>query len=372
MECYQVGGAVRDRLLGRPVRDRDWVVIGASPEEMTRLGYRSVGKDFPVFLHPETQEEYALARTERKTGRGYKGFAFHTGPEVTLEQDLQRRDLTINAMAQTTAGEIVDPYGGQADLQAGILRHVSAAFVEDPLRVLRVARFAARLGFTVAEKTLDLMRKLAASGELSALTAERVWMEWRRALQEPQPAIFFQVLSRCSSLEPLFPPALGTPQALATLEAAGRGGAAPEVRFAAHLAAALPDAAAAKALAGRYRIPKSYGQLAELALAHRHVLDEDPKASWRAKDILTLLRGADAWRRKGRFEMLLETWKWAIPAKTGERRLQLLRQACEAARRAETHTLRQADLSGEALGHAIERRREEAIRKRLDKEKSGL
>ena len=177
MKRYVVGGAVRDALLGLPVADRDWVVIGATPQEMTDAGFRPVGKDFPVFLHPETHEEHALARTERKSGRGYKGFTVYASPEVTLEEDLRRRDLTINAMAQDEAGRLIDPFGGERDLRAGVLRHVSEAFAEDPLRVLRVARFSARFGFRIADETLALMRRLVHQGEMQALVAERVWQE---------------------------------------------------------------------------------------------------------------------------------------------------------------------------------------------------
>src|SRR5690349_3835763 len=193
MRIYLVGGAVRDSLLGVASADRDHVVVGATPEQMRAQGYRPVGKDFPVFLHPETQEEYALARTERKTGRGYHGFAFHADPSVTLDQDLQRRDLTINAMAEDEDGRIVDPFGGQRDLADRVLRHVSPAFVEDPVRILRVARFAARyapLGFEIADETRALMRQMVEAGEADHLVPERVWAETRRALAEPQPSAF--------------------------------------------------------------------------------------------------------------------------------------------------------------------------------------
>jgi tRNA nucleotidyltransferase (CCA-adding enzyme) len=218
MRAFLVGGAVRDRLLGRPVADRDFVVIGARPEDMLRLGYKPVGKDFPVFLHPDTGEEYALARTERKTGHGYQGFTFHTAPEVTLEEDLRRRDLTLNAMAEDDQGRLIDPYGGARDLDARVLRHVSPAFAEDPLRILRVARFAARyaeLGFTVADETLGLMRAMVAQGEVAHLVAERVWQETERALTEPRPGAFLRVLRACGALMVLFPELdrlYGTPQ----------------------------------------------------------------------------------------------------------------------------------------------------------------
>ena len=208
MQVYLVGGAVRDHLLGHPYHEKDYVVVGATPAQMLELGYQPVGKDFPVFLHPQTKEEYALARTERKSGHGYHGFEFHTDVSVTLEQDLIRRDLTINAMAMDEAGQIYDPYGGQQDLENRILRHVSDAFVEDPLRVLRIARFAARYtsaGFVIADETMALMQRLTESGELNALIPERVWKETSRALSERHADVYFEVLRQCGALKVLFP-----------------------------------------------------------------------------------------------------------------------------------------------------------------------
>ena len=208
MQIYLVGGAVRDSLINYPTSEKDWVVVGATPEQMTDLGYKPVGQDFPVFIHPKTGEEYALARTERKSGHGYKGFEFYTSTEVSLEEDLIRRDLTINAMAQDDAGQIIDPFGGQQDLEEKLLRHVSEAFTEDPLRVLRVARFAARyahLGFTVAPETMDLMKTIVANGEMEFLVAERVWKETSRALTEQSPQVFIQVLKECNALQVLLP-----------------------------------------------------------------------------------------------------------------------------------------------------------------------
>ncbi|CAN5488035.1 multifunctional CCA addition/repair protein [soil metagenome] len=206
MKVYSVGGAVRDALLGLPVQDRDYVVVGATPEQMLEQGYTPVGKDFPVFLHPETHDEYALARTERKTAPGYKGFVFHAAADVTLEDDLIRRDLTINAMAQAEDGAIVDPFGGQRDLQAGIFRHVSNAFAEDPVRILRVARFAARFAnFTIAPETQTLMRKMVAAGEVDALVPERVWQELARGLMEAAPSRMFEVLRGCGALARILP-----------------------------------------------------------------------------------------------------------------------------------------------------------------------
>jgi tRNA nucleotidyltransferase (CCA-adding enzyme) len=230
---YRVGGSVRDELIGRAGGDRDWVVVGATPELMTASGFKPVGNDFPVFLHPETREEYALARTERKHGRGYRGFEFFASPEVTLEDDLARRDLTINAMAIDERGRLIDPHGGQVDLRARILRHVSPAFVEDPLRVLRVARFAARLGFEVAPETRRLMRKVVASGELSTLAPERVWQEFARGLMEDHPSRMLAVLRECGAL------AEWLPEVDALFAAASRRGLRP----ATHLSRALDWAA---------------------------------------------------------------------------------------------------------------------------------
>ncbi|MCB5186215.1 multifunctional CCA addition/repair protein [Methylobacillus gramineus] len=206
MDIFSVGGAVRDELLGLPVKDRDYVVVGSTPEAMVALGYRPVGKDFPVFLHPQTHEEYALARTERKTGKGYKGFQVHASPDVTLEQDLARRDLTINAIAKDSAGKLIDPYHGMADIQAKQLRHVSAAFSEDPVRILRAARFAARFTeFSVADETMQLMRQMVADGEVDALVPERVWQELAKGLMESRPSRMFDVLRSCGALQRILP-----------------------------------------------------------------------------------------------------------------------------------------------------------------------
>lgn len=206
MEIYCVGGAVRDELLGLPIQDRDYVVVGATPEAMIRAGYKTVGKDFPVFLHPQTHEEYALARTERKTAKGYKGFAVHAAPDVTLQEDLARRDLTINAIAKAADGTLIDPFSGQLDIQAKVFRHVSAAFVEDPVRILRLARFAARFtDFTVAEETMQLMCDMVLAGEVNALVPERVWQELAKGLMEAQPSRMFEVLRTCGALEHIFP-----------------------------------------------------------------------------------------------------------------------------------------------------------------------
>ncbi|HSZ09984.1 MAG TPA: multifunctional CCA tRNA nucleotidyl transferase/2'3'-cyclic phosphodiesterase/2'nucleotidase/phosphatase, partial [Steroidobacteraceae bacterium] len=208
MQVYLVGGAVRDALLGLPVKERDWVVVGSTQTELLRLNYREVGRDFPVFLHPDSKEEYALARRERKVAPGYRGFAVEFGPEVTLEEDLARRDLTINAIAKAEDGSLLDPYNGRRDLDARVLRHVSPAFIEDPVRILRVARFAARfaeLGFQVAPETMELMSAMSARGEVNALVAERVWQETEKALREPGASVFFKVLRECGALKIIYP-----------------------------------------------------------------------------------------------------------------------------------------------------------------------
>lgn len=252
MEIYLVGGAVRDKLLSLPVTEQDWVVLGATPDSLLKLGFKPVGKDFPVYLHPETNEEYALARTERKTTHGYKGFSVYSAPDVTLEEDLIRRDLTINAMAMTEDGQIIDPYHGQRDLQLRIFRHVSPAFAEDPVRILRVARFAARyghLGFTLAEETRELMQAMVTAGEVDYLVSERVWAELFKALNEKTPSAFFTTLRACGALAKIFPELdnlFGVPQppqyhpeidtgvhSLMCLDQAALLSASPEVRFAA-------------------------------------------------------------------------------------------------------------------------------------------
>lgn len=267
MQIYLVGGAVRDQLLGLEVKDRDWVVVGATPEEMIAEGFRPVGKDFPVFLHPQTQEEYALARTERKSGKGYKGFTFHTSADVTLEQDLIRRDLRINAMAMDENGQLIDPYHGQQDLEQRLLRHVSDAFSEDPLRVLRVARFAARfapLGFTVAADTLKLMRQLSSNDELLHLSAERVWQEFERALNTRTPSTFLAVLSSCAALQKLMPELANSNAAdWVTIDADSL--TTSEERFAvlAHLISEQQTEQAVEALAERLRLPKRFPEIAK-------------------------------------------------------------------------------------------------------------
>jgi tRNA nucleotidyltransferase (CCA-adding enzyme) len=292
VKAYVVGGAVRDELLGLPVQDRDHVVVGATPEDMVRAGYRPVGKDFPVFLHPQTHEEYALARTERKSGRGYKGFAVYASPDVTLEDDLRRRDLTINAMAKDEDGRLVDPFDGRRDLEQKILRHVSEAFAEDPVRILRVARFAARFGFSVAPETLELMRRMVASGETDYLVPERVWQEFSRGLMEKEPGRMFEVLEACGLRPKLFP----------EIQSFGRLEGSLAQRFA-RLAWPLKENEV-EALCDRLRVPNDVRELALLACRSRVALRGSRLATPQA--LLELLKRTDAFRRPERFRELLE------------------------------------------------------------------
>ena len=306
MKAYVVGGVVRDELLGLPLQDRDYVVVGSTPEEMAALGFRPVGKDFPVFLHPQTQEEYALARTERKSGRGYKGFTVHAAPDVTLEDDLRRRDLTINAMAKDADGRLIDPFGGARDLEAGILRHVSEAFAEDPVRILRLARFAARFGFRVAPETLELMRAMVRSGEADYLVPERVWQEFAKGLAEPHPEKMLDVLEASGLRAKLLPEI--------DLRKRNFAGSVP-VRFA--LLAWPLDEAQAEALAARLKAPNEARELALLAVRNRERLRAAGGADEAA--LLELLKRADALRRPQRFAELLQAARLAEPDFAAER-----------------------------------------------------
>ena len=299
MKVYVVGGAVRDELLGLPVQDRDYVVVGATPEEMTRAGFKPVGKDFPVFLHPRTHEEYALARTERKSGRGYKGFSVYAAPDVTLEDDLRRRDLTINAMARDEQGALIDPFGGKEDLAKGVLRHVSEAFAEDPVRILRVARFAARFGFAVDPATLALMQRMVDSGEADYLVPERVWQEFSKGLMEKAPERMFEVLAASGLLKKLLPE---------LRERTGVQGSLP-VRFA-RLAWPLKEAEV-EALCERLRVPNEVRELALLGARNRVALRGSRLATPQA--LLELLKRADAFRRPERFRDLLEVASRDVP-----------------------------------------------------------
>jgi len=314
VKIYAVGGAVRDELLGLPVQDRDFVVVGATPEDMIRLGYKPVGKDFPVFLHPGTHEEYALARTERKTARGYKGFQVHAAPDVTLEEDLSRRDLTINAIARDQQGRLIDPYGGAADLKRGVLRHVSPAFAEDPVRILRVARFAARFGFKVAPATLRLMRAMVDAGEADALVAERVWQELAVGLMEAAPSRMFALLRRCGALARVVPELEAAwadraqfARSQRALDYAAGQGQVLEVRYtvlACALAVLDEPEPGLRRMSLRLRVPADARDLAVLALRHREQAALGAKLD--AGAIVALLQSCDAWRRPARFGLLLQ------------------------------------------------------------------
>ena len=297
MKTYVVGGAVRDELLGLPVKDRDHVVVGATPEEMTAAGFRPVGRDFPVFLHPQTHEEYALARTERKSGRGYKGFTVYAAPDVTLEQDLERRDLTINAIARTEDGVLIDPFGGARDLKAGVLRHVSEAFHEDPVRILRVARFAARFGFRIADETMALMKFMVDNGEADHLVPERVWQEFAKGLAEDHPERMFDALERCDFRPKLLPELADIPRAFS---------GPPAVRFA-HLCWRVPEAQI-RALCERLKVPNEERDLALVAAHCQGMLDAAAPSA-----LLALFKRADALRRPARFSGFLEAARLARP-----------------------------------------------------------
>lgn len=316
MKAYVVGGAVRDELLGRPVQDRDYVVVGETPEAMEARGFKPVGKDFPVFLHPETHEEYALARTERKSGRGYKGFTVHAAPDVTLEDDLRRRDLTINAIAKDPdTGALIDPFGGRKDLEAGVLRHVSEAFAEDPVRILRVARFAARFGFAVHPSTMALMRQMVDSGETDYLVPERVWQEFAKGLAEAHPERMLEVLAECGLQQKLLP-------GVDTARKAFAGSLA--TRFAV-LTWPL-DEAQVERLAERLKAPNEVRDLALVAARIRPLLAKEKPSP---EQLLELLKRADALRRPERFAELLDAVRQAQP-RFDAARLESARQAAAA------------------------------------------
>ena len=395
-KTYLVGGAVRDQLLGVPWHEHDWVVVGAAPEQLLQAGFRPVGQDFPVFLHPQTGEEYALARTERKSGQGYGGFTFHATPEVTLEEDLQRRDLTINAMAMDDGGKVIDPYGGQQDIHNRLLRHVSPAFAEDPLRVLRVARFAARyapLGFRVAEETMALMRELAESGELQALTAERSWKEISRALMESRPDVFIRVLRDCGALAELLPEVdclFGVPQpeahhpeidtgehVLLVLQQAAHmqlplparwacllhdlgKGRTPERFWPKHHGHEKSGLAAVKAANQRSKAPRECQELALLTCEyHTHchrALELKPGT------LVKVFKAFDIYRRPERFELFLGACEADARGRTGlEQRdypqADYLRGAADAARSVDVRLLLAQGYEGAALGREMERER---------------
>lgn len=410
MQIYKVGGAVRDRLLGREVTETDWVVVGASAEDLLAQGYRPVGADFPVFLHPQSGEEYALARTERKSGRGYGGFTFYASPEVTLEEDLIRRDLTVNAMAEDADGRIIDPYGGRDDLALRLLRHVSPAFAEDPLRVLRVARFAARyapLGFRVAEETLALMAEIAASGELAELTAERVWKEIARALMEPRPEVFLQVLRDCGALRALLPevdalfgvpqPALHHPeidtgvhvqmvlrqcaehdQPLAVrwaclLHDLGKGLTEP-AQWPRHIAHEQRGLRLIEAVNARSKAPRDCAELALLVgeyHTHAHRARE-----LRAQTLAELFQHFDLYRRPKRFEQFVAASEMDARGRLGLERqpypqAAYLRQAAALARAVGVQALLERGLTGAELGEALKHERLQVLQAFRDAQRAA-
>ncbi|WP_158756333.1 multifunctional CCA addition/repair protein [Dyella sp. S184] len=401
MHIYLVGGAVRDKLLGRPVVDHDHVVVGALPEELLALGYKPVGKDFPVFLHPKTGEEYALARTERKTGRGYHGFVFQADASVTLEQDLARRDLTINAIAEDTHGALTDPYRGVHDIEARVLRHVSPAFVEDPVRVLRVARFAARfapLGFTVAAETMALMQQMVADGEVDHLVPERVWAETRKALGEPQPSAFLQVLRACGALAVLFPELdalYGVPQRAEfhpeidtgvhlemVLDAAARLAPGDDlVGFCAlthdlgkaltpidelprHVGHEHRGVAPLRVLAARLKVPTEHAALAELVC--REHLNAHRAFELKPATVLKLLGALDALRRPARLDAFLAACEADKRGRLGHEQdaypqAAYLRAALAAAAAVDASEFVEQGLAGPAIGAAMATARTDAI-----------
>lgn len=406
LQAYVVGGAVRDRLLGRPVSDRDWVVVGATPQQMLDAGFRQVGRDFPVFLHPGTHEEYALARTERKSGPGYHGFVVHADPGVTLEQDLARRDLTINAIAESADGRLIDPFGGQRDLQARVLRHVSPAFAEDPVRILRVARFAARFtDFTLAPETLALMCTMVAAGEVHALVAERVWQELARGLMEPLPSRLFELLRACGALQVLLPEVhrlWGVPQPpehhpeidtgvhlMLVLDQAASMQASLAVRFAClchdlgkgttppaqwprHIGHEQRSVKLLRAVCERLKVPVECRELAVLAAReHGHV---HASLGFDAAALMRLMDRCDALRRPQRFAELLLACECDARGRTGlqqrayPQRARLL-QALALAQSVDTAALA-ADgaargRSGPQIGQAIHAARVSALQQGL-------
>jgi len=402
MEVYLVGGAVRDEQLGLPVKERDWCVVGATPDELLSKGYRQVGKGFPVFLHPETNEEYALARTERKTGAGYHGFEFQTSPDVTLEADLSRRDLTINAMARDADGNLIDPFDGMADLEHRVLRHISDAFSEDPVRILRTAKFKARfagLGFELAGETLDLMAQMVSDGEADSLQADRVWQETEAALAGPNPHLYFQVLRDCGALAVVYPELdalFGVPQppqwhpeidcglhALMVLEQAAKLSDDIAVRFAA-LVHDLGKATTAKEnlpshpgherrsvklvnkMAKRLPVPRAWRELGVLVAeyhAHCHRAFE-----LRPQTILKLLKEIDAFRRPERFRKFLLACEADARGRTGFEdkpypQAAYLERAGKEAGRVKADQAADTATNGAAIGAEIDKKRLEAIKK---------
>jgi len=407
-KIYCVGGAVRDRLLGLTVQDHDWVVVGSTPEAMVAQGFQPVGKDFPVFLHPKTHEEYALARTERKTALGYQGFSVYAAPDVTLEQDLLRRDFTINAIAQDADGKLIDPHNGIADLRAGILRHVSAAFSEDPVRILRAARFAARFGFTIASETLTLMRDMVSSGEVDALVAERVWQELARGLMENKPSRFFGTLRSCGALAKILPEVdalFGVPQpekhhpeidcgihTMLVVDDAALHDYTLEVRFAAlthdlgkgntpkdilprHIGHELRSVELVKKLSQRLRASNECRDLA--LLAARYHGDIHRALELRAETIIKLFQSADAWRRPERFTHLLQACASDARGRTGHEndlypQADYLLQLLSVARAVDAGEIAKQCTNSSAIAAAVQQARIRAIEALVEKQRSGF
>lgn len=361
METYLVGGAVRDRLLGLPIIDRDYVVVGATPATMLDAGFQQVGKDFPVFLHPQTQAEYALARTERKQGKGYTGFEVNSDPTVTLEQDLLRRDLTINAIAESTTGDLIDPYGGQQDLEQRILRHVSPAFIEDPLRVLRVARFAARfhhLGFTIAAETYALLTAIAEAGELSTISPERVWRETSLALESRSPTVYFSVLSEINALSPWFSElASNIDVGLQRLDRCTQVSTDSQVRCAA-LFSVLSESSG-QALCTRLKTPNRVQQLTRAAIQTAELWQHH----WSAESLSEMIGKIDGWRQPERIDALLPIWS---SQGMTDAQVSTIKRCFAAAREVNINTLAQAEttaqLQGPEIGVAIQSARLAVIR----------
>lgn len=404
MKTFLVGGAVRDNLLRLPVKDKDWVVVGTTPDAMLKQGYQQVGQDFPVFLHPATREEYALARTERKNGNGYTGFVTQFAPDVTLEQDLQRRDLTINAMAQADDGTLIDPYHGQQDVANRTLRHVSAAFKEDPLRVLRVARFAARfahLNFRVAEETLTLMREMAQGGELTHLTAERVWKETEKALLTHNPQVYFQILRDCGALQTLFPeldnlygipapikwhPEIDTGvHALMTLSLSAALSDQLDVRFAtlfhdvgkaltppekwpSHHGHGLAGVPIIEALCQRLRVPNQVRDLALIVTEFHdivHTIERQPAAA-----LIALFDRIDAWRKPDRIDKMALTSEADARGRAGLESMvypqgDYLRQAFALAQTVPVQEVVAAGFTGAEIRNELTRRRVAVLQEKL-------
>ena len=401
MKVYAVGGSVRDQLLGLEVRDQDYVVVGGTPEEMLKRGFKPVGKDFPVFLHPDTGEEYALARTERKSGRGYRGFVIHTSPDVSLEQDLERRDLTINAIARDTDGNIIDPFNGTDDLRDGVLRHVGPAFVEDPVRVLRTARFAARFGFELASETHELMQQMVANGEVDHLVAERVWQEVSRGLMETKPSRMFEMLRECGALAKILPEVnalFGVPQPkqhhpeidtgahiMMVIDYAARQDCSLAVRFAAlthdlgkavtprekwpaHHGHEQKSAELLAALCDRLRVPGHCCDVARLTARYHGEIHRAQEL--RPATILKLLTSTDAFRKPARFEEILLAAQCDFRGRPGHEykaypQADLLRSAARAARAIDAGEIAAAVDDPAKVRERIDAARVQAIRQAL-------